>query len=168
MGAGARYGLPEEPHASDDGAQVPGSRGRPADGAHLARREHGLPAPAVGLFLEHKDALNAALMLIDARSLACLSVSAPALPDRGARLRSRMAGAPRGCVLRTSTDMTPGPSDVRCPWSDARSAARVSHVVCPGRRRPAVGTALPRRPHMRQDDYPRHGRVGRMAQILRN
>ena len=102
MGAGARLGLPEEPHASDDGAQVPGSRGRPAaDGVHLARGQHGLPAPVVGLFLEHKDALNATLMLLDARSLACLSVSAPALPDFGARLRSRTAGAPRGCALST-------------------------------------------------------------------
>lgn len=82
-----------EPHARDDGAKVPGSRGRPADGAHLTRGEHGLPAPGMGLFLEHKDALNATLMLLDPRSLACLSVSAPALPDRGARSRSRMSGA---------------------------------------------------------------------------
>ena len=85
-----------------DGTQVPGSRGRPAaDGAHLARGEHGLPAPVVGLCLDHKDALNAMLMLLDARSLACLSVSSPALPDRGARLRSWTAGAPRGCALST-------------------------------------------------------------------
>ena len=103
-----------ETHGRDAGLQVPGGQDRSADGAQRAgpARGEGRGGGVTASILDHADALNALLMLLDARELARLSVStpAPAWVQR-ACARLRLAGAPRGRALCARADRPTPPAN---------------------------------------------------------